>query len=100
MIKCLSSKNGRMLDLFVLRDDSVYVTHSWICRIMKNILNDREMDLFWQKGCHSFRVQPGSVGEEIGIERGDIIISINGRPINDILIIAIWQMTVFGGSPG
>ncbi len=38
-----------------------------------------------RKGAIVSRVQPGSVGEEIGIERGDIIISINGRPINDIL---------------
>lgn len=37
------------------------------------------------KGAIVAGVIPGSIGEEIGIERGDRVLSINGQPINDIL---------------
>jgi putative radical SAM enzyme (TIGR03279 family) len=38
-----------------------------------------------KKGAVVAGVIPGSIGEEMGIEPGDRVVSINGQPVNDIL---------------
>jgi type II secretory pathway component PulC len=30
-------------------------------------------------------VEPGSIGEEIGVEPGDVLVSINGHPLRDVI---------------
>lgn len=35
-------------------------------------------------------VEPGSVGEEIGIEKGDVLIRVNGRPVEDVFDWRAW----------
>ena len=35
------------------------------------------------------RVLPGSIGEELELEPGDVLVSINGQLVEDVLIIDI-----------
>ncbi|MGI6549106.1 MAG: DUF512 domain-containing protein [Syntrophomonadales bacterium] len=51
---------------------------------MVDILNDGRVTLA-KKGAVVAGVIPGSIGEEMGIEPGDRVVSINGQPVNDIL---------------
>lgn len=52
--------------------------------IMVDILIDGGMNLV-KRGATVARVMPGSIGEEMGIEPGDRLLSINGKTVNDIL---------------
>jgi S1-C subfamily serine protease len=54
------------------------LTHPQFCRIMVDILNDGRVTLA-KKGAVVAGVIPGSIGEEMGIEPGDRVVSINGK---------------------
>ncbi|HEY5599221.1 MAG TPA: DUF512 domain-containing protein, partial [Candidatus Manganitrophaceae bacterium] len=53
-------------------------------------MRQKEVRLSQKSGLEVAAVAPGSVAEEIGIEAGDRLISLNGREIKDILDYRFW----------